>query len=54
MAAVKQVAQDFREYLSTLTREQMLALLNNLVGDDDGLSAQGMYHILHAAKVEGY
>lgn len=54
MAAMKHLVEDFKEYLNGLEKQELLALLNDLIGDDDGLSADQMYKILKRNGVEGY
>lgn len=54
MSAMKQLVQDFRDYLDGLEKQQLLALLNDLIDDTDGLSAEQMYKILQRNKVQGY
>ena len=54
MASVKELVQDFKDYLDGLEKQELLVLLHNLVGDVDGLSVEVMYNILKRNKVEGY
>lgn len=54
MAALKNLVPDFKAHLASLSREEMLKLLTDLIDDADGLSPKGMYYILRAAKVHGY
>lgn len=54
MAAMKRLTQDFKDYLEGLEKQDLLALLNNLIDDVEGLSAEQMYKILQRNGVEGY
>lgn len=54
MAALKNLVPDFKEYINSLSREEMLKLLNNLIDDADGLMPKGMYYVLRSAGVHGY
>lgn len=54
MAALKNLVPDFKAHLASLSREEMLKLLTDLIDDADGLNPKGMYYVLRAAKVRGY
>lgn len=54
MAAMKRLTEDFKEYLEGLEKQELLGLLNDLVDDAEGLSAEQMYNILNRNGVEGY
>lgn len=54
MASVKELVQDFKDYLDGLEKQELLGLLHDLVDDVDGLSVEVMYNILKRNKVEGY
>lgn len=53
MAAVKQVTQDFKDYVEELEKQDLLALLHDLVDNDD-VSLEAMYATLKRNKVVGY
>lgn len=53
MAAVKQVGEDFKEYLYKLEKQELLDLLHDLINNDD-VSLEAMYATLKRNKVEGY
>lgn len=48
MAALKNLVPDFKAHLASLSREEMLKLLTDLIDDADGLNPKGMYYVLRA------
>ena len=53
MGRMKQVATDFAEYLEGLEKQDLLALLQDLIKDDE-LRVRQMWIIMQRAGVEGY
>lgn len=53
MAAVKQVREDFKDYINELEKQELLSLLQDLVDNDD-VSLEAMYATLKRNEVEGY
>ena len=53
MGRIKQVAIDFAEYLEGLEKQDLLALLQDLIKEDE-LRVQQMWIIMQRAGVEGY
>lgn len=48
------LVDDFKVYLNGLEKQDLLALLVDLIGDDDGLNPQQMQNILKRSGVEAY
>lgn len=53
MVAVKQVTQDFDQYIEGLEKAELISLLKKLVRDEE-LRTRQMWIILKRAGVEGY